>query len=364
MMEIMRGILQRGHHVSLLPDNMAVFEPYLQDLQSIGIEVGYPPYYHSVAEYLEQHGQEFKLVIISRADVADRHMATVRCHAPQAQVVFDTVDLHFLREERQAHLDQNPALHAAVARRKEQELRLAREADLTLVVSPIEKDVLEKECHNEIDVRIMPTIYPAAVTNPPGFEGRKDLVFIGGFDHAPNIDAVLYFAREIFPRVRERIPGVVFQVIGPDPISEIRQLASPSIQILGFVADVKPIFDRARVSVAPIRFGAGVKGKVNQSMSLGVPTVVTSIAAEGMYLIHEGNAMIADDPDRFADAVVRLCTSRELWERVSTNGLHSLKEHFSVEAAAKPIDELLTWAGLPLPDGSSRTSLHVAPAIN
>ena len=125
-----------------------------------------------------------------------------------------------------------------------------------------------------------------------------------------------------------------------------RELACPSIQVLGYVPDVGPIFDRARVSVAPLRFGAGVKGKVNQSMALGVPTVLTSIAAEGMYLVHEENALIADDPDRFADEVVRLWTSRELWERVSAQGLESIREHFSVEAAAKPIDELLEWAGL------------------
>jgi len=352
MMEIMRGIMRRGHHVALLPDNMMVFAPYLQELQTIGVEVAYPPHYRSVAEYLEQHGREFNLVIISRADVADRHMTTVRQLAPQAKIVFDTVDLHFLREERLAHIKQNPALQAAVASRKEQELRLARTADLTLVVSPIEKAILEEECHNEIDVRIMTNIHPVGETNPPGFNQRRSIVFIGGFDHAPNIDAVLYFASEIFPRVRERIPRAVFQVIGPYPTPEIRRIGSRRIQILDFVPDVKPIFDQARVSVAPLRIGAGVKGKVNLSMSLGVPTVVTSIAAEGMYLIHERDAMVADDPESFANAVVRLWSSRELWERVSTNGLRSLREHFSVEAAAKPIDELLEWAGLAVPGRS------------
>jgi glycosyltransferase involved in cell wall biosynthesis len=349
MMEIMRAVLRRGHHVTLIPDDMLVFPPYLEDLQAVGIEVVYHPYYPSVRDYLDQHGREFDLVIISRADVADRHMAAVRQFAPQAKLVFDTVDLHFVREERQAQFPQANSLQPAAANRKEQELRLARGADLTLVVSPVEKALLEKECHNEIDVRIIPTIYPTSDRKPPGFEGRRGIVFIGGFDHAPNIDAVLYFAREILPRVRERIPDVLFQVIGPDPTPEVRQLASPGVQIMGLVPDVKPIFDQARVAVAPIRFGAGVKGKVNQSMSLGVPTVVTSIAAEGMYLVHERNAMIADDPESFADAVVRLSSSRPLWRRVSTNGLRSLKKHFSVEAASRQIDALLKWAGSPLP---------------
>ncbi len=274
--------------------------------------------------------------------------------------MFDTVDLHFLREGREARLKHDPDLDVAVAARKEQELRLARSADMTLVVSPIEKAILADESKNEIDVRIVPTIFPPAETSATGFTERRDVVFIGSFDHSPNVDAVLYFAREIFPRVLERIPDVVFRVIGPHPTPEIRELACPTIDILDFVADVTPVFDRARLSVAPLRFGAGVKGKVNQSMSLGVPTVVTSIAAEGMHLVHEKNAMIADDPENFADAVVRLWTSRELWESLSTAGLENVREHFSVEAAAKAIDELLDWAGLPLRERTGPPSFRLA----
>ena len=144
-----------------------------------------------------------------------------------------------------------------------------------------------------------------------------------------------------------RLPDAIFQVIGPDAPPEISSLASENIEILGYVPDVTPLFHKAKLSVAPLRFGAGVKGKVNQSMALAVPTVVTSIAAEGMYLVPEENALIADDPAAFADAIVRLWTSRSLWERISSQGLKNIKDHFSVEAAARPIDELLAWARMP-----------------
>jgi O-antigen biosynthesis protein len=346
IMELIRAILRRGHHVTFIPDNMAVFSPYLEELQRVGVQVVHPPFYSSVEEYLKQHGHEFNLAILCRADVAGRHMDTVRRNAPQARIVFDTVDLCFVREERQARIGEDPNLGALVASRKEQELRLARTADRTLVVSPIEKAVLEAECGHEIQVRILSNILPIPENNPSGYEHRRDILFIGGFDHAPNIDAVLFFAQEIFPRIQRRIPEAVFQVIGPYPTPEISRLNSPSVQILGFVPEVKPIFDRAKVSVAPLRFGAGVKGKVNQSMSFGVPTVVTSIAAEGMYLTHAENAMIADDPQPFADAVIALYTSPGLWQKVSRNGLRNVIDHFSIEAAARPIDDLLAWAGL------------------
>jgi GT2 family glycosyltransferase len=345
MREVIRALRRRGQHVTFVSDHMLTYSPYLEDLQQLGVEVIHQPFYHSIASFLSERGREFSLVIISRVHVAAAHMTSVRRFAPQAKVVFDTVDLHFLREEREAEVKQSPELKMALAARKQQELRLARRADLTLVVSPIEKQVLEKECPG-IDTRILPTIYPLQETEIPGFEGRRGIIFIGGFQHPPNTDAVLYFAQEIFPLIRTQVPDATFQVVGPDAPPEILELASPSIQILGFVPDVEPIFARARVAVAPIRFGAGVKGKVNQSMALGVPTVVTSSAAEGMYLVHERDAMIADDPAGFADAVVRLWTSPQVWERLSINGRASVKEHFSVETAEARVDELLQWAGL------------------
>ena len=345
IVEMLRAIRRRGHHVCFVPDNLLANPPYQQLLQRSGVEVIHYPYYHSVASFLKQHGQDFDLVLISRLDIAARHMTTVKRFAPCAKVVFDTVDLRFLREEREAGVKQDRSFRAAAARRKQEELRLARRSDLTLVVSPIEQAILARECPG-LDVQIISTICPIEDRQLPGLENRRNIIFIGGFEHPPNSDAVLYFAGEIFPRVRAIVPDAVFQVIGSEPPPEIRRLSGPNIEILGYVENIRPLFDRARLSVAPLRFGAGVKGKVNQSMALGVPTVVTSIAAEGMYLVHGQNAMIADDPSSFADAVVQVWTSNELWERLSLHGLENIRGHFSVEAASQPIDELLEWAGL------------------
>jgi len=345
MMEVIRAMRRRGHNVSFFPDHPGPLGRYLLDLQSIGVEVILPPQYASLLEFLKHRGRQLDLAIISRAHIAANHMTFVRRLAPHAKVVFDTVDLHFLRAERQAQVTQDEALMSDLADRKRREIRLVHRADCTLVVSPIEKGILEKECP-DCDVRVLPTIYPLDERDAPGFEDRREIIFIGNFGHTPNKDAVLHFIQEIFPRIHERLPQATFNVIGPNPAPEIVECAGPSIRILGHVPDVEPIFDRARVSVAPIRFGAGVKGKVNQSMALGVPVVASSIAAEGMYLVHERDAMIADDPESFADAVIRLWTSRELWERVAENGRRNLRKHFSAEAAGKPIDELMEWAGL------------------
>ena len=295
MLEMVRAICRRDHHVSFIPDDLMAPSPYQQALQGIGVEVIHHPYYRSVRSFLKQHGEDFDLVIISRVEIAARHMATVRQFAPRAKVVFDTVDLHFLREEREAQLKHDATLRPPRPGVSKQELELARSADLTLVVSPLEKEILDRE-RMSLHVRIMPNILPIEEIDVPGFDGRRNILFIGGFEHTPNVDAVLYFAREIFPLVKARIPECVFQVIGCEPTPEILKLAGPHIQVLGYVPEVRPYFDRARLSVAPIRYGAGVKGKVNLSMSLGVPAVVTPVAAEGMYLDHEQNAMLADVP--------------------------------------------------------------------
>jgi O-antigen biosynthesis protein len=341
MFEMMRLIRQRHFHVTFIPGNLLAQSPYKENLQRNGIEVIHHPYYCSVGEYLEQHGGEFDLVIMSRAEVAARHFVAVKTHAPNAKIVYDTVDLHHLRGEREAAITGKKEVSRVAAFLERQELWLARNCDVTLVVSPIEKTILEAKCPG-IDARIIPTIVAVDDRQIPGFDSRSNIVFIGGFEHPPNVDAVLYFCREIMPRIRQELSGVVFQVIGPDAPAEVLGLASDDIQILGHVHDVRPIFDQARISVAPLRFGAGVKGKVNLTMSLGVPAVLSSIAAEGMYLSDGENVLIADEPASFADSVIRLYRSRELWERLSEQGQRNVREHFSIEAAAERIDSLMT----------------------
>jgi O-antigen biosynthesis protein len=345
MVEILKAIRARGNHVTFIPADLTHRTPYAQNLQRIGVEVVYQPFYSCAPDYLEQHGQEFDLIILSRADVASRFVESARRCAPQAKLFFDTVDLHFLREERAAELMDSPRLRKAARRRKRQELVLTNQCDVTVVVSPVEKAILERECPGSV-VRVVPTVVDVPRDEPPGFDDRQNVLFIGGFAHAPNVDAVVYFVEEVLPHIVEQLPDVIFQVVGSNTPAKIRELSGKNVEVLGFVPDVKPLLERARVSVAPLRFGAGVKGKVNHSMAYGIPTVVSSIAAEGMHLVHEYDAMIADLPATTAGAVVRLYTSRELWERVSANGRENVQKHFSVESVSRQIDELLAFAGL------------------
>ncbi len=174
------------------------------------------------------------------------------------------------------------------------------------------------------------------------FITTQNFLFIGSFQHTPNIDAVLFFIRDIYPKVRGQLPDAKFYIIGDKAPPEVIALADENIIITGLQPDVRPYFDSVRLSIAPLRYGAGVKGKINQSMGLGVPVVATSIAAEGMFLTNREDILIADTPGDFAEALIELYHSKELWERISSHGIEKTQSMYSVEVATKQLAHLLS----------------------
>jgi glycosyltransferase involved in cell wall biosynthesis len=188
-------------------------------------------------------------------------------------------------------------------------------------------------------VAVVPNIH-AAVASVAPLAGRKDLFFIGGFEHQPNVDAVQWFVSEILPAVRRELPEVAFRVVGSRPTDEVKKLGSPGVQVAGFVADPEPFFARSRVFVSPLRYGAGMKGKIGQAMAFGLPVVTTSVGAEGMRLADGETALVADDPASFAAAVVRLYRDDQLWRRLSENGRSHIERHFSGQAVRGLLAEL------------------------
>ena len=145
-------------------------------------------------------------------------------------------------------------------------------------------------------------------TTPKMIGKERDVLFVGSFDHPPNVDAARWAAREIMPLVRERCPDAVLHVVGSNPTDQVRELAGPGVEVHGWVPDVAPMYARSRVTLAPLRFGAGVKGKVGESLAIGVPVVGTSVAVEGMHLTDGQEVLVADDAPGLADAVVQLLT--------------------------------------------------------
>jgi O-antigen biosynthesis protein len=281
-------------------------------------------------------------VIIARHYIAVKHLDAIRRFAPRALVVFDTVDLHFLRGERLAELEGSVAAKAAARASREEELAVIRRADVTIVVSPIEVEVL-RQIVPEATVMLLSNIHEPMAGGRPLAE-REGIVFIGGFQHPPNVDAVLWYAREVLPQVRQQLPGVTTYIVGSKVPATIRALAAPDFVVTGYVPEVAPFFTDCRLSIAPLRYGAGVKGKVNLAMSYGVPVVATAAAVEGMHLAPGQDVMVADDAAQFAAAIERVYRDEALWQRLSTAGVENVRRHFSRAVARQALQNLFALA--------------------
>jgi GT2 family glycosyltransferase/glycosyltransferase involved in cell wall biosynthesis len=353
MFQILRILHQLGHRVTFIPDNLANIPPYTGELQKRGIEVLYHPYIKKLRDYLISHGTRFDAVVLSRCDFARKHIADVRLHAPQSRIIFDTVDLHYLREDREAQLTLDPEVRRKAQERQQLEYALIEQADETWVVSPVEQQLLKEEWPGK-SIQLVSNIVdiPASKT---AFAFRRDWLFIGGFQHRPNIDAVLFFMQEIYPLVSERLEDAKFYIIGDKVPPEIAALATERVIVAGLQKDVRPFFNSVRLSVAPLRFGAGIKGKINQSMAFGVPVVATSLAVEGMGLSDREDVVVADRPEHFAQALVELYESEKLWNRLSENGIRKTRRLYSIDAARKNFEFLFSDKHLTTLEKSSLT---------
>ena len=342
MLAILEILTSLRCKVTFVADNLEHRQPYVSQLQQRGVEVLFHPFVRSIADLLSKRGSEFDIVVISRHYIAVKHIDAVRAFAPRALVVFDTVDLHFLRSERQAELEASAMARASARAKRDEELTLIRKSDVTLVVSSYEQSLLA-ELVPDARVLVLSTIHELL---PPGrpFAEREGLVFIGGFQHPPNTDAVLWYASEILPHVRAALPGVRTYIVGSNVPGNVRALAAEDFVVTGYVPDVTPYFGGCRVSIAPLRYGAGVKGKINLAMSYGLPVVATTPSIEGMSLVPERDVVVADDAKAFADAIVRVYHDETLWNRLAAGGRENIRTHFSRDVARSAITRLIAFA--------------------
>ena len=217
-------------------------------------------------------------------------------------------------------------------------------SDVTVVLSKSEKEIIINE-NPRINVEILP--YVQSINDvKKGFIEKNDIIFIGGFAHIPNEDAVLWFANEIFPLIKKEIPEIRFIVLGSHPTQKVLNLKIDDIIVTGYVQDVSSYFQNAKVFIAPLRFGAGLKGKTVHAMSYGLPIVTTSIGAEGMNLKDREDVLIADDPIDFSNAVIELYRNKSIWEKYSEKSFDYVRKNCTLEVAKEKIgtmiDRLLT----------------------
>lgn len=347
-LELMLALRDLGYKVSFIPcSNFTYIPDYTDLLGALGIESVLYPWAKSVEDHLIQAGDSYDAVIIFRVNTATDHLDTIRRLAPRAKIIFHNSDLHFLREER-ARLVNNPDIaerRLSPETTKSRELAIIAGSDVTIVHSHFERELLG-EIVPQVPVVVFPWVYePRGPGAAPA--QRQDVVFLGGYRHYPNVDAVLHYARDVAPVLERRLPEIRFRAIGSNPTEEMMALASDRLVIEGFVDDLGPVLSKARVMLVPLRYGAGLKGKIVTAMAHGLPVVTTSVGAEGMALRHGENVLIADSPEEMAAAVERLCTDETLWRRLSEAGLAFVAATTSREEGYRITRAILGHADLP-----------------
>lgn len=307
------------------------------------------------AELLQQHGitlgdfdlphvlKQFKPDLVwfefhhqARAD----YCKLLQRYCPKAKIMIDSVDIHFNRMEARARLTNDPKDQAAAHKMKERELAAYVRGDLVIVVSDDDRLILTKHLPS-VPVAVIPNIHSVPEFPDPLNRTYGELVFVGNFTHDPNVDAILYFCRDVMPRIVASHPEAHLNIIGNEPPDDILKLQSHCVNVLGYVPDTKPFLDKAFISIAPLRYGGGMKGKVGEAMSYGLPVVTTSFGAEGFGLVANRDLLIGDDAISFANQVCALLDNSELYNRISKNGYDFIKRNYSLPAVEQILDSTL-----------------------
>jgi hypothetical protein len=258
---------------------------------------------------------------------------------PESKSIFDMVDIHFLRYKRAIELEPyRISLRKRYYKYFKIETQLAKKADIIIAISEVEKQIMSKFL-KENQILLISNIHYRKIDKSQiaPFENRNGLLFIGS-SHEPNIDAIHYLYNEIMPKVWLKLPNIKVNVIG-NVKNKINCISHPNFKLLGFVENIESYFINSKMMVAPLRYGAGVKGKIGQSFEYFLPVVTTSIGAEGMYLENKKNAFISENADEFSRQIITLYNDKEIWSQLSVNSTESLYP-FSKEKLKSVLKEI------------------------
>lgn len=343
--QMVKAFRDLGFHQTYVPLNdFCHYGRYTEDYQRVGVRILYSPFYSNIDDVLRMN-IEYDYVLIHRYNVTQTVLDKIRKAMPTTRVIFVPADLHHVRMEREALLNKDGTMVIKAARAKTEELRVFSQVDCSMPHTQTEKDVVLKALPTmEDNIVVFPWV-TNAVASSDDLGERKDIMFLGGFPHTPNVDAVAFFMADVWPQLVTQLPvDAKFMAVGNAPPEHISALASDRVVITGYVPEVEPYFAKARVFVAPLRFGAGIKGKVIQSLAHGVPTVATSIAVEGIGLVDGEHCLVADTPADIAAAIRRLYAEPETWARLREAGLRFVEEKYSWHAAMSLCERALEVA--------------------
>jgi len=327
--------VELGLNVKFIGDNFYRHEPYTTILQQKGIEVLYGSYYaENWLNWLKDNDQYIDFIFLNRPHISIKYIDPIKNNL-HGKIFYYTHDLHFYRELMEYEVTKDPKKLKSSLQWKETEYTLFNDSDVVLTPSSKEKDILQPDFPGK-PVEVMPAFFYSSIAEPiRNFAERNDILFVGGFTHTPNLDAILWFANEVLPLIVENQPDIRLIVVGSNVPDAIKNLASSNIVIRGFVPDAElhQIYDSVRLAVIPLRFGAGVKGKTVESLSRGLPIVSTSFGIEGLEDL-ESIITPRDTASSFADGILELYNNIPRLEEISSSAVTYSRRHFTKDSAA------------------------------
>ncbi|WP_299100794.1 glycosyltransferase [uncultured Winogradskyella sp.] len=279
------------------------------------------------------------IVLFDRFMTEEQYGWRVAEQCPKALRLLDTEDFHGLRKAREAALKRNERVSTQHMQNDitKREIASIYRCDLSLMISEVEIEILKQQFNIDESLLyylpfLLAPIPQEAINLLPKFEARQHFITIGNFLHAPNYDAVLYLKQTIWPLIRKQLPKAELHIYGAYESQKVTQLNNNNKEgflIKGFAEDVNEVMRHAKICLASLRFGAGLKGKLVDAMQNGTPAVMTTIAAEGMFGNSKPNGFIEDTPEAFAKQAVELYNNVEAWQQKQQNGFKVLNQRFN-----------------------------------
>lgn len=343
--QYLQWFVESGLNIIFIGDNFYQHEPYTSDLQKLGIEVLVGPWYaKNWKKWVKENGKFIDYAYLHRPHIAPKYIETIRKYTG-AKIIYFGHDLHYLRLTRQYEIEKDKKLLEMAGDWRRKEFAIFEQVDVVYYPSFVETEEITKHFPGKCIKAIPLNIYENISVQEPDWINREGLMFVGGFGHPPNLDAVLWFVNDIFPFILEKNSSVKLTVVGTNVPEDVRQLVSENIVIADRVSgeELKQIYNSSLVSVVPLRYGAGIKGKVLEALYSQVPVVTTEIGAEGLPGTRQ-YLRLANEPESFAVQVMQLLADKDAWVEQVKQGVDCLNTYFSSTAAREVWDEDVSFS--------------------
>jgi len=304
--EYMGLFRELGREIAYLLCYFDVLSPYVEYYQKQGIYVVYDEKYKSKCdEFIYEAKGDIKFAFINRPEVAYKYVPLLRKY-PDIRIVHYGLDLHHIRLYREYEITKDEAKRKEAEKMKQLECSLIEQVDCSGYPSDLEVEYLKKDFPNA-NIQFFPILYFDSLPTEKSSDNREGILFVGGFNHAPNVDAVIWLIEEILPELRSRGIKDKVYIVGSNPTEKMLAYASDDIIFTGYISDdeLVNLYQRCRICIAPLRYGAGMKGKVLEAMYNGIPLVTTDIGAEGLKDVNQVIA-VANTVSEIVDEVQKL----------------------------------------------------------